>query len=89
MEAFQLTELGVPLPQMAVYVFIITICMLLRRLKLGITTSYMFVLYWGYFYNREQFVNLYGEATTYMTIYIISGLVILVLGIISFFLSEK
>ncbi|MFH1624193.1 MAG: hypothetical protein ABID54_03435 [Pseudomonadota bacterium] len=88
MEAFQAMELGIPLAQMALYVGIITVCMLLRRLKLGLATSYLFVLYWGYFYNRDRFFSLSEELTAFTIVYFVCGFIILVLGIVSFFLHE-
>ena len=51
-------ELVIPLGQIVSYVLISTICFLLRRYKLGLMISYVYVFNWGFLYGSANFVDM-------------------------------
>jgi hypothetical protein len=82
-------EMGVPLNLIISYVTIISICFLLNRIQLGLTVSFLFVFYIGYFYNRALLLDAIEGSAIGTLIYTGFGLIIIILSIISFFSSHK
>ncbi len=82
-------EIGVPLYLVISYVAIISICLLLGRVQLGLTLSFLFVFYIGYFYNRALLLEAIEGSAGGMLIYAILGIIIIILAIISFISSSK
>lgn len=88
MEGLLLLELSIPLYQLALFVLLITFCMLFQRNKLGLAVSYVFVFYWGYFYNIDNIYNSSEEFTSFALWYFLAGVIILLLAIVSFFSKD-
>ena len=88
-EVVSAIELCIPLYMVVSYVAIISICMLLGRVQLGLAISFIFVLYMGYFYNRSLLLKTVEGSATSVVIYLSLGLIILVLAILSFLSSPK
>ena len=82
-------EIGVPLYIVISYVAIISICILLIRLQLGLAVSFLFVFYMGYFYNRNILLETIKGSSLGMLIYTISGFIIIILAIVSFLSAPK
>jgi len=82
-------EMGVPLYIVISYVAIISICILLARLQLGLAVSFLFVFYMGYLYNRNVLLETIKGSTLGMLIYAILGFTIIILAIISFLSAPK
>jgi hypothetical protein len=82
-------ELSVPLGQVILFVLVNSLCLLYGRYKLGLLVSYCFVLYWGFIFNFKYFTDLLGNTTFGMPIYVFSGVVMLVLVVIGFFVGDK
>jgi len=87
-EAFKAIELGIPLWQMSLYTIVITLLMLFGYNRLGFTVSIGFVLYWGFVYNREKLNAFLGSSTLSMVIYLICGIILVFLILISLFIKE-
>jgi len=51
-DIFFTVEIGITLYMIISYVAIMSICLLLSRVQLGLAVSFLFVFYIGYFYNR-------------------------------------
>ena len=88
MEGLLLLELSIPLYQLALFVLLITFCMLFQRNKLGLAVSYVFVFYWGFFYNIDNIYSSSEELTSFALWYFLTGVIILILAIVSFFGKE-
>ncbi len=82
-------EIGIPLYMVISYVAIISICLLLSRVQLGLTLSFLFVFYIGYFYNRALLLESIEGSAGGTLIYAILGIIIIILAIISFLSSSK
>jgi len=82
-------SLDVPLYMVISFVAIISICLLLGRIQLGLAISYLFVFYIGYFYNKTLLLKTIEGSITGTIIYVSLGLIIIILAVISFISSNK
>lgn len=82
-------EIGIPLYMVICYVAIISLCILFRRVQLGLAVSFLFVFYIGYFYNRTLLLETMKGSTVGIFIYASLGFIIIILAIISFLSSHK
>ena len=82
-------NLGVPLYMVISFVAIISICLLLSRIQLGLAISFLFVFYIGYFYNKILLLKTIEGSSVGTVIYVCLGFIIIVLAIISFIFSKK
>jgi len=87
-EAFKAIELTIPFWQVSLYTGLIIILMLFGHGRLGTTISLCFVLYWIFIANRSKFSLLFGNSTTFMGVYLVCGIFLVFLILISFFLKE-
>ena len=82
-------EIGIPLYMVISYIVIISLCLLLARIQLGLAVSFLFVFYLGYFYNRTLLLETIKGSTLGTLLYASLGFIIIILAIISFFSSPK
>ena len=82
------TEFAIPVVQIICYMFISTLCFLIRKYKLGLIVSFTFVFYWGFIHSSSSFVDLVGNLTLGYYLYLFSGFLILTLTLVGF-LQEK
>lgn len=78
-------SLSVPLGQVLLFAFLLTLCMLFGRHKLGLMVSYSFVFYWGFIFNRNYFIDLLGNTTAGLYTYTVFGFFMAVLAIAGMF----
>ncbi len=82
-------EIRVPIYIIISYVAIISICLLLGRMQLGLALSFLFVFYIGYLYNRSFLIETLRGSPLGLVVYAGLGLGIIFLAIISFLSSSK
>lgn len=82
-------QLCIPLYAVISYVTIISICLLLHRIQLGLAISFVLVLYMGYFYNRDLLLKIIEGSASSVMIYVGLGFVIVVLALLAFLTSHK
>jgi len=82
-------NLGVPLYMVISFIAIISICLLLSRIQLGLAVSYLFVFYIGYFYNKTLLLKAIEGSIIGTVIYVCLGFIIIILAVISFISSNK
>lgn len=82
------TEFTIPVVQIVCYMFISTLCFLIRKYKLGLIVSFTFVFYWGFLHSSSSFVNMIGNLTMGYYLYLFSGFLIITLALVGF-LQEK
>ncbi len=87
-EIFKSTEVAIPFGQAFVYISLVSIFMLFRKLKLALITTYLFSCYWGFVLNANYFISKTGEAEYALFIYAFLGFLMLVLTLYSFFFQE-
>ena len=78
-------SLAIPAWQMAAFVGIICVFLLLGRLQLCLLTTYLFVLYWGFVLYAPSFIGAAGGDTAALVIYLLCGLAVTVLAVVAFF----
>ena len=89
MNILSTVNLGVPLYMVISFVTIISLCLLLGRIQLGLAISYLFVLYIGYFYNKTLLLKTMEGSIIGTVIYVCLGLIIIILAVIAFISSNK
>ena len=82
-------QLCMPLYVVISYVTIISLCLLLHRIQLGLAISFILILYMGYFYNRALILKIIEGSASSVVIYVGLGLVIVVLAFVAFLTSHK
>jgi hypothetical protein len=73
MEFTQTVMLEVPLWQMAVLLVIMIACLAWRRYALGMLGAVLFILYWGYIYNMDKFLDASFEFNYVTLCFILTG----------------
>ena len=69
MEFFYSTELAVPISQITLLLVFSILALLFGRTKLALIINYVFTLYWGYGFNREQLMGSGIEKIDYFTLF--------------------
>ena len=83
MEIIYSTELAIPLYQIGLLLALSTLALLFGSVRIALIINYMFVLYWGYWLNREAVLGKGPPALDLFTLcYFGFGLVIVVLAVI-------
>lgn len=77
-------ELTIPVWEMAFFVLIITVCMLLEWHRVALLTSYVFTLYWGFFLYFGDVVSSFVAFPNMATLYILCGLLHVTLTLVAF-----
>ena len=89
MEFFYTTELVIPLFQIAMLLILSTLALLFGRAKLALLINYIFTMYWGYLFNRDNLLGSGLEGLNYYTaVYFAIGLIVVILAVIGFLYSE-
>ena len=83
LELLTSTQLSVPLLQVAMLLVLSTVALLFGRIKLALLVNYCFTLYWGYFLNLDLFIEKGGAFNMYTVGYLASGVVILLIALMS------
>lgn len=85
-------SLVVPLWQMAIYATLMSLCLLLKRYRLGLSISFVFCFYWGFIANKNLFLGLEGDIDRFslpFILYAAGGFILIALSVISFFSSDN
>ena len=80
-----LFEMVIPAWQMAFYIIVISLCMFNMRYKLGLIITYCFCFYWGFFLYWGEVVGSMNEYPGAVTLYITSGILLVILMVIACF----
>jgi hypothetical protein len=82
-------DFSVPLWEIALLVLINSICLLLGRHRLGLIVAYFFVFYWGFIFNSRYFLNMLGDLTWGLYIYVVLGIVMAIIFLIGLFVKTR
>ena len=82
------TEFTIPIVQIIFFMFFSTFCFLLRKYKLGLMISFLFVFYWGFIHSSSSFVDMMGSPNLGFFVYLFFGVLIITLALVGF-LQEK
>jgi len=82
-------KLVLPFGQVIFFTFLVSLCFLFGRNKLGLLIAYNFVFYWGFILNHEYFINILGDTSGYFFLYFFCGLVASLLTLIGSFKESR
>ena len=82
-DLFSTENFAVPALQVFLLMLVNSICFLLQRYKVGLLVSLCFAFYWGFVFNREQFLA--ATTSTGLVVYLGSGFAMLVVVMVGFF----
>ncbi|MCK5708856.1 MAG: hypothetical protein KAI43_14515 [Candidatus Aureabacteria bacterium] len=79
----------IPAHQVAVYILIIILCLLFTKYRAGLLISFCYTFYWVFIINRNK-IQIYtgGDNAFFMGLYLLSGAIVVALGIWSFYMEE-
>lgn len=77
-------QLSVPLGEVILLIIVNSFCLLFGRFKLGLLVSYCFVFYWGFIFNKSFFINLLGQTTWGLSLYIFAGLAMFITVVLGY-----
>jgi hypothetical protein len=80
-------EIRVPIYMVIFYLAGISLCVLLNRIRVGLSLSFFFLFYVGYLHNRTLLIE--AMKFSIIGIYASLGLVILILAVVSLVSSPK
>ncbi|MBW1779173.1 MAG: hypothetical protein JRL30_00345 [Deltaproteobacteria bacterium] len=85
MEILYSTELTIPMYQVGLLLLLSSLALFAGKTKLALLINYLFVLYWGYWLNREAVLG-YGvvQLDLFTACYFGFGIVIIILALIGF-----
>lgn len=87
-EFFSKTTISIPLGQMVLFVIMVSVCMVTGKFKLGLLTTYIFVFYWGFIFNRAIFIDAAGNASMGLFVYAFFGLSMVVAALVGFMTAQ-
>ena len=84
MENLHEMQLTIPVAHMALFVGLISFCLLFARYKLGLSITFCFTFYWGFIYNKEVFFTNFEGSSPFLFVYFLSGFLLLLFALFSF-----
>ncbi len=89
MDMLSATEMKVPIYMVLCYIGVLSFCVLLGRIRMGLALSFLFVFYIGYLHNRSLIVESMKGSAVGIAIYAALGLTLIVLAVAALFSSPK
>lgn len=83
------TTLSVSLFEIIILTALGILLLLIGKHKIGLIVTILFVFYWVYISNRPQFLELIGNSTGYIALYILFAVVLLFAAAISFLIESR
>ena len=87
LDIFLDTNMTVPSSQLFFYMLLLTVFLILGRLRLCMLTTFLFAFYWGFILNRELFVSRLGNLELFLVLYLVCGSLVILMAVISFFIK--
>ena len=84
MENLHEMQLTIPVAHMALFVGLISLCLLFARYKLGLSITFCFTFYWGFIYNKDVFFTNFERSSPFLLVYFLSGFFLLLFALFSF-----
>jgi len=84
MENLQEMQLTIPVAQMALFIALVSFCLLFTRYKLGLSITFCFTFYWGFIYNKDVFFTSLEGSSPFLFVYFFSGFLLLLFALFSF-----
>lgn len=84
-QVFGSGSLSIPLSYVALVIGFCCWCMLYGKHKIGFLASFAFIFYWGFISARLYWIDLFGDSSTGLILYIFSGLSVGLMAVYSAF----
>ncbi len=84
MQTLHEMQLTIPVAHMALFIALLSFCLLFVRYKLGLSITFCFTFYWGFIYNKDVFFTNFEGSSPFLFIYFLSGFLLLVFALFSF-----
>jgi len=84
MENLQEMQLTIPVAHMALFIALISFCLLFARYKLGLSITFCFTFYWGFIYNKDVFFTSFEGSSPFLFVYFLSGFLLILFALFSF-----
>ena len=83
------TMLSIPMVQIVLLMLFSTLSLLFGKLRLALLVNYIFILYWGYVFNRDLLMSFGTEGFGYITVgYFLFGVLIVMVAAFSFLFQK-
>ena len=82
-------NLTIPAWQMALYIGLMSLCMIWRKTKCCLLTTYLFAFYWGYYLFAHDFLSVAHGDSAAQSAYIGFGLALIAFSLIALFYEEQ
>jgi len=79
----------IPVGQVALFVIIVSICMLLGRHRIGLLVTLGFVFFWSFVLNFRYFVEMLESMTWGLQLYALAGLLLFAVIILGLFMERR
>ncbi len=80
-----LIEMAIPAWQMALFIVLISLFMLIQRIKLTLITMFLFTFYWAFFLYWGDVLASFSKFPVVAALYLVSGVLYIVLTLIAFY----
>jgi len=84
MQTLNEMQLTIPVAHMALFIALLSFCLLFARYKLGLSITFCFTFYWGFIYNKDVFFTNFEGSSPFLFIYFLSGFLLLLFALFSF-----
>ena len=84
MENLHDMQLTIPVAQMALFIALLSCCLLFARYRLGLSITFCFTFYWGFIHNKDVFFSSLEGSSPFLFIYFLSGFLLLLFALFSF-----
>jgi hypothetical protein len=81
-------ELTIPDSQIYICIGLVALLFLFSRFKLGLSLAFCFTFFWGFIETRDIFFISLETSSPYVILYFVSGIVLIVVTLLSFVTSE-
>ena len=80
---------AIPLWEVVLLLVIFSVFLLSGKHKMGLIVSYVFALYWIFISQRAAFMDIIGNSPGFIFLYVIAGLVMAMIIVISIFVESR
>lgn len=76
--------LTIPMNEILICGGLLALCLLLSRLRLGLSIAFAFTFYWGFIQQKDLFFTNLESSSPYLILYFVSGIALILFALFSF-----
>ena len=81
-------ELTIPMNEVLICGGLVALCLLMSRLRLGLSIAFAFTFYWGFIQFKDLFFVNLESSSPYLALYFGSGIALILFALFSFVTGE-